>query len=95
MVPTCGMQQFKKIFYKYHLTFTGICCWREACKNLSEPGVVSTSPLRSGIGWGVSSALCDTVENWAKYASVASLSVDRYAHCLCMFVVMHPSTMLV
>ena len=60
MVPTCGMQQFKKISYKYHLTFTGICCWREACKDLSEPGVVSTSPLKSGIGWGVSSALCDT-----------------------------------
>ena len=44
---------------------------------LSEPEVVCTSPLRSGIE--VSSAFCDTVENWAKYASVASLSVDRYA----------------
>ena len=72
-------KRFQFQSYKYHLTFTGICCWREACKELSESGVVCTSPLRSGIGWGISSALCDTVENWAKYASVASLSVDRYA----------------
>ena len=70
-------KRFQFQSYKYHLTFTGICCWREACKELSEPGVVCTSPPRSGIGWGVSSTLCDTVENWAKYASVASLSVDR------------------
>ena len=92
-VGSNNSKRFQFQSYKYHLTFTGICCWREACKELSEPGVVSTSLLRSGIGWGVSSELCDTVENWAKYASVTSLSVDM--HCLCMFVVMHPSTVLV
>ena len=75
----------------YLSTFTGICCWIETCKELSEPEVVCTSPLRSGIGV---SLLRDTVENWAKYASVAPwLLID--IHCHCMFVVMHPSTMLV
>ena len=30
-------KRFQFQSYKYHLTFTGICCWREACKELSEP----------------------------------------------------------